>query len=299
MDWIIKYFNVREDIDLIFLVIKFLGVAILLMMFTSYYTKIMRIVNSFFTFSKPTIKKFAANVRHSGSGKKIEIYWEVKGAYSLELIPVILKLNFYNSLKIKLEGFISKIFMPFLRNNTALRSRFSKLNRIHNNLNLLNSKLSLSNGSYRFYSEDSNIKLSLKAHGIWGTRENNILIATDITDDIKNSIQVKSNNTDNNRKLEHFVSKIFLSLTKTTLNEKSKSLIAENRSPEFHKKHLLLKNNTFEVLRIINKQLNNPKNNSIFKSKKIYFSSHFKQTDFRKTLLEYRAHLIRTSNFDN
>jgi hypothetical protein len=300
MEEIIRYFNIKEDIDLIYLLLKVLGATILLMLVASYLPKIKKLVYSFFIFSEPTIDEFAVNVSDSANGKNIEIYWNVKGAYNLELKPIIVNTDILNSVKIISKGYISKLFSPFLFKNSSLKSRFLNYEQRHNNLNLLNSKLSLPVGTYRLYTENLDLKLSLKAKGIWGSKESKITISSSALNDNKITKQEKpSINSIENKDLEQLIARIFINNLNESISIKSEKLINNIRTPQFQKKYLLSKNKTFNSLSNINKQIINPSNNLLCKAKKIQVNQHLNANDFRQIFLNYRENLLQTHNFDN
>jgi hypothetical protein len=287
MDWIIKYFNITDDIDLFLLVIQALLCCVLLMFIFALFPKIKNILISIFSFSRPKIINWVVQVSDTEKGKKIDLVWEVKSATNVEIVPILTKPKL-NKLVIFFDNIIASICLPFiLKKNSAIKQRFLlKKNRFKSSM-LLSQKLSIPEGRHSFYLSNDNVEINLKVKGFWGNTESKVLV---------NSVQTntKKNNASNElvrdytKSFEEMMYFDFLNNLKLFQLKTSSEIIQESSSSKFKSLYHLTKNKEFNDLRL-KMQNSNKQDYYILKFNRINFQTNFNFVDYRNKFLKFRS----------
>lgn len=298
MDWIIKYFNITNDIDLIWLVIKAISSCVFLMVLYRFLPIIKRIFISFFSFSKPKIITWLVQVENTTNGKKVHLAWNVSGSIDISIDPIYNKNNFSKVFKIYIGGIYAFFILLFKYKN--YKSKYDilvKKNRFKN-FKLLNHKFTLPQGSYSFYLEQDNLEITLNIRGVWGENKSSVLISNP---SIENRTEENKSLKENFEFPKEFNNLIYSELLrKYTLSysNSNKDILKEIYSNKFKEKNIVTTGNKLQ--KIYNKY------NSSFKStcytslkpNRIHLPSNIIFNNFTNEFLNFREYNKNNNQFE-
>jgi hypothetical protein len=285
MNWIIKYFNITDDVDLFLLVVKALLCCVLLMFIFALFPKIKNILISIFSFSRPKIINWVVQVSDTEKGKKIDLVWVVKSAINVEIDPVLRKPK-QNIIVVFIKNIVASICLPFiLKKNSVIKQRFLlKKNRFKSRI-LLSKKLSIPGGSHTFYMNNDNLEINLIVKGFWGTKKSKVLV-----NNIKTSNkEMKLNNSevDYTKSFEELLYQDFLNNLKLFQLKTSSAIIQMTSSSKFKSNYYPTKNKELNDLRMKIRN-SNKQNYTFLKCNRIDFKTNFKFVDYSNEFLKFR-----------
>lgn len=296
MDWIIKYFNITSDTDLIWLVIKAISFCVLLMLIYAHLPTLKNILISFFYFSKPKINKWLVQVSDTPHGKKVDLVWNVSGAVQLSIEPILRKHRFKDTLKVFFSGIYAYILYPFSthKNESNLAVKKKRLK----NIFLFYRKLSIPDGAYSFYLSDSNLELTLIVRGIWGIEKSSTTISNATVHVEKNDKPVSEGSPVLSKEFNELIYHDLLRKYYLSQKRSNKDILTEIFSTHFKNKNIVTKGEKLQRIHKQYKSLTNASGTPFLKPKRIHFQSNFIFGDYRTEFLKYREHQLNNNQFE-
>jgi hypothetical protein len=297
MNELVKYFNISNDTDLIWLVIKALSLCVLLMVIYTIFPTIKNVVFSFFSFSKPKIKKWVVQVSDSPNGKKVHVVWNVSGAFSIRLEPVLKKNNVFKKLNLLFGGLYAFFLLPFKLKHSKSKHELSVKKIRFKNLLLLNTKLSIPQGSHSFYLNDDKYELTFYLIGIWGTEKSSVVISNAIVNEEINGEKLTKESTESSKEFNELI--YYDLLRKYNLSQKRSNthVLNEIFSSQFKEKNIVTKGEKLQKIHNQYKEVINSSYKILLKPKRIQVQSNFKFINHTKEFLNFREHQLDNNQF--
>jgi hypothetical protein len=168
MKQLFEIFNVKSDADLVLLVVLPIFLCVFWVVVVMLFPSLSNFGKSFFSFSKPKIKRFVVQTSISSEGKTIYFEWEVSSAARVEISPIFLRIGFKKTCKIFIYGFIAAIFGSFTFGFSRVekKMKFSS-KRLKYYLNI-SRKQAMNVGAYSTLLVDDEIEFKITAFNLWG-----------------------------------------------------------------------------------------------------------------------------------